>query len=98
MNREALIALLGAVKAGKWGRDTGEAASRLKSAGIRPSLARLFAAAFDGSLDAAKALDTAIPTRAVMDDATAKMILFGKDGARTWLLWKIEALIAEAPE
>ncbi len=88
MNREALIALRDAVKAGTW------LLSRERSTMFYVHAWQ----AYNGSLDAAKALDAACPTRAVMDDATAKMILFGRDGARTWLLWKIEALIAETPE
>ena len=51
--------------------------------------------AYNGSLDAAKALHEAIPTNAIMDEETAKIILFGRDGARTWLTWNLRALIAD---
>jgi hypothetical protein len=46
-------------------------------------------------LNAAKALHEAIPTNAIMDDETAKLILFGKNGARIWLAWKLRALISQ---
>lgn len=52
-------------------------------------------AAYHGSLDAAMALDIAIPTKAIMSDETTKLIVLGKNGARIWLLWKLDALISE---
>lgn len=60
MNREALIALRDAVKAGRWWDDLGIAGSALAKAGVPDRLAGVSTAAFHGSLDAAKALHEAV--------------------------------------
>lgn len=57
---------------------------------------RLAMDAYWGSFDAMKSLDMALPTPSVaMSDEDAKIILFGRNGARHWLAWKFRALIAQ---
>ena len=51
--------------------------------------------AYQGSHDAAKALHEAVPTpNAVMSAEDMTLILFGNNGSRHWLAWKLKALIA----
>lgn len=52
--------------------------------------------AFNGSHDAAKALHDAVPTSgAIMTPEEMDAVLFHPLGARIWLAWKIQALIAK---
>ena len=97
-SKGALTELLAKVEAGKW--CTKLALKALPESHVNDShewidpIGWASRALHNGSLDAAKALHEAIPTNAIMDEETAKMILFGRDGARTWLTWKLRALIA----
>jgi hypothetical protein len=88
--RDDLIKLRDAVRAGALPEF-----SVTKAAGLGAAVG-LIDQAHRGSLDAAKALDAALPTpEAVMTPETMALILLTKGGSRYWLLWKIDALIAQ---
>jgi hypothetical protein len=93
--RDELIKLRDAVKAGEriqpWIFQ-----DALNNSGKHRNCAGEAIEAYSGSLDGAKALDAAIPTHdAVMSPETMALILLTNDGARFWLIWKLDALIAQ---